>query len=79
MAGWDDVLRLTDQIKAEESAGIPPHEAEARKKGIPLLGFGAIYPVPESGIRCDPFVSPDWMQQLVARINCLSAVARRAD
>lgn len=66
MAGWDDVPHLTEQMKAEESAGIPPHEADARKKGIPSLGSGAIYPVPESEILCDPFVIPDWMPQVFA-------------
>lgn len=64
MAGWDDVPHLTEEMKAEESAGIPPNEADARKKGIPSLGQGAIYPVPESEILCDPFVIPDWMPQL---------------
>jgi hypothetical protein len=66
MAGWDDVPHLTEQMKAEESAGIPPNEADARKKGIPSLGQGAIYPVPESEILCDPFVIPDWMPQAYA-------------
>ena len=66
MAGWDDVPHLTEQMKAEESAGIPPHEADARKKGIASLGSGAIYPVPESEILCDPFVIPDWMPQSYA-------------
>lgn len=66
MAGWDDVPHLTEEMKAEESANIPPHEVEARKLGKPSLGAGAIYPVPESEILCDPFVIPDWMPQCYA-------------
>lgn len=63
MAGWDDVPHLTTQQKAEEAARIPPYQIDARSKGIPQLGAGAIYPVPESDILCDPFVIPDWMPQ----------------
>lgn len=66
MAGWSDVPHLTPEMIAEESAGIPPHEIDARSKGIPSLGQGAIYPVPESEILCDPFVIPDWMPQCYA-------------
>lgn len=64
MAGWDDVPHLTEEMKAEEAANIPPNEIDARRKGIPSLGQGAVYPVPESEILCDPFVIPDWMPQL---------------
>lgn len=34
------------------------HERGARTQGIPQLGSGAIYPVPESDIKCDPFEIP---------------------
>lgn len=35
-----------------------PHTREARTKGIPVLGAGVIYPVPESVVLCDPFELP---------------------
>ncbi len=38
--------------------GISPHQLEARMNGIPTLGSGAIYPVPEEDIICDPFQIP---------------------
>lgn len=66
MAGWDDVPHLTAEQKAQEAAGIPPHEVDARSKGIPSLGTGAIYPVPESEILIDPFPIPEWMPQVYA-------------
>jgi hypothetical protein len=66
MAGWDDVPHLTEEMKAEEAANIPPHEVEARKLGKPSLGSGAIYPVPESEFVIDPFQIPDWMPQCFA-------------
>lgn len=58
-AGWDDVPHLGEQTKRELLASTPPHLRDARSKGIPSLGAGAIYPVPESEILCDPFIIPD--------------------
>ncbi len=66
MAGWNDAPHLTDDMKREEAAGIPPHELDARSKGIPSLGTGAVYPVPESEFVVDPFIIPDWMPQCYA-------------
>ncbi len=57
-ATWDDVPHLTAEQKAELWASIPPYQRDARSKGIPQLGSGAIYPVPESDIVCDPFDMP---------------------
>lgn len=37
-----------------------PHMRDARTKGIPVLGAGAIYPVPESVVVCDPFELPSY-------------------
>lgn len=33
---------------------------DARSKGIPVLGAGAIYPVPEDVVLCDPIEIPDY-------------------
>ncbi len=55
MAGWDDIPHLDAKTKAELLASIPPHQRDARSKGVPQLGSGAIYPVPESD-----FVVPDF-------------------
>lgn len=54
MATWDDVPHLTEEAKAQMLAAIPPFQRDARSKGVPQLGAGAIYPVPESD-----FVVPD--------------------
>lgn len=66
MAGWGDVPHITPEMIADEKAKIPPHEFEARSEGKPSLGQGAVYPVPETEILCDPFVIPDWMPQCYA-------------
>lgn len=58
-AGWDDVPHLDEITKRELLASTPPHLRDARSKGIPSLGAGAIYPVPESEITCEPFAIPD--------------------
>ena len=57
--GWDDVPHLDEQIKAEMMAKLKPHQRDARTKGVPSLGSGAIYPVEEADITVDPFQIPD--------------------
>lgn len=47
---WDEVPHLSEAKKAELWERVPPHQRDARSKGIPALGAGAIYPVPESDI-----------------------------
>lgn len=37
-----------------------PHMRDARSKGVPTMGAGVIYPVPESVVVCDPFDLPDF-------------------
>lgn len=58
---WDDALHLDDDTRADLLASVPPHQRDARQKGAPALGSGAIYPVPESGIVVEPFeIPPHW-------------------
>lgn len=58
MATWDDAPHLDEETKKELWDSIPPYQRDARAKGIPALGSGAIYPVPESEITVDPFDLP---------------------
>jgi len=46
----DDVAHYTDEERSKIIASYPPHEAEARVKGIPVLGSGRIFPVAESAL-----------------------------
>ena len=57
-AGWEHAPHLDDDTKRDLLDSTPPHLRDARSKGTPSLGAGAIYPIPESEIRCDPFVIP---------------------
>lgn len=59
MASWNDVPHLTEETKRELLAAIPPFQRDARTKGIPQLGSGAIYPVAESDILVTDFQIPD--------------------
>jgi len=58
MASWDDAPHLTQIDKDILYASIPPFQRDARTKGIPQLGAGAVYPVPESEYQIDPFEIP---------------------
>jgi phage terminase large subunit-like protein len=57
-ATWDDCPHLDAQAKADLWASIPPFQRDARSKGVPQLGSGAIYQVPESDITVAPFEIP---------------------
>lgn len=58
MAGWDDVPHLTQAQKDLIRAETPPHLIDARSKGIPSIGAGAIYPLPESEFTVADFALP---------------------
>jgi phage terminase large subunit-like protein len=58
IAGWDHVPHLSEQAKKELLQSIPPFQREARSKGIPTLGSGAIYPVAEEDIFIEDFAIP---------------------
>lgn len=58
---WDDVPHLSAEDKASLWESIPPHQRDARAKGIPALGSGVIYPVSEDVYLVDPFdLPPHW-------------------
>jgi Terminase RNaseH-like domain len=57
----DDADHFSAEQKAEVIAGYPAHERDARTKGIPSLGSGRIFPVPEETITCDHReIPPHW-------------------
>lgn len=66
MATWDDAPHLTKEQKDKLFAALPPHQREARSKGIPQLGSGAIYPILESNITVSDFAIPDHWKRCYA-------------
>ncbi|MCK5504225.1 MAG: terminase family protein [Thermodesulfovibrionia bacterium] len=58
---WDDAPHLTTAAKERLWKSLPPHQRDSRARGIPSLGEGAIYPVPEIDITVDDFpIPPYW-------------------
>lgn len=64
-AGWDDVPHLTAKQKSDLLAAYPEHERDARSKGIPMLGSGAVFPIDEKLITCLPRDIPKHWPQIV--------------
>jgi hypothetical protein len=54
-ASWDDVPHLSESAKAELMEAYPPYQRDARTRGIPQLGSGAVYQSLES-----EFLVPDF-------------------
>lgn len=57
--GWDDCPHITEEMKQEMKSNMPEFQYEARSKGIPTLGAGAIYRYTEQHVTCEPFAIPN--------------------
>ena len=55
----EEADHYTPEQKIAIRAAMPAHEKDAREKGIPILGSGAVYPVPKDEIEIKPFEIPD--------------------
>jgi len=53
-----DAEHYSDEEREMIVDGYAEHERDARAKGIPTMGSGAIFPVPEKDIVCEPFPIP---------------------
>lgn len=53
-AGWDDVPHLDAATMAELEESTPRHLRDARRKGVPSMGSGAIYPYEETNVKYEP-------------------------
>jgi phage terminase large subunit-like protein len=65
-ATWDDVPHLDAATREELAKSYLPHERGARTMGVPQLGSGAIYPIAESEIVCEPFAIPAYYRHVFA-------------
>lgn len=59
MISWDEVPHLSKAAQIQMLSSIPPYQRAARTRGIPNLGSGVVYPVPEDDIKVKPFPIPD--------------------
>lgn len=58
-ATWADAAHITVRKREQLLDAIPPYQHKMRELGIPVLGEGAVYPVLEDTIKCDPFPIPE--------------------
>ncbi len=65
-ASWDDAPHLSEEAKESLLHSIPKFQRDARTKGIPTLGAGAIYQVPETMVFIDPFPIPKYWKKSFA-------------
>ena len=63
-ATWDDAPHLSIEVREEILAALPPHERLMRSKGIPTLGSGQVFPVPEDQIQCGAFPIPEHFSRI---------------
>ena len=82
-ATWDDAPHLTKEMKDELWNSIPPYQRDARTKGIPQLGAGAIYPIEETDIIVKDIQIPDFWPRVYGmdvgwnRTACICAAWHR--
>ena len=57
---WGEVPHLDEEQKESILQSYSKHERDARSRGIPSLGAGAIYPYLEEDITVEPFEIPAW-------------------
>lgn len=58
-ASWEDAPHLSKEDRDRLAASYRAHERDARTKGIPMLGEGAVFPVSDEDILVAPFQVPD--------------------
>ena len=61
---WDDAPHLDDDAKAQLLSSYPEHERDTRAKGVPMMGSGGVYAVPDEMIMCEPFEIPDHFRRI---------------
>lgn len=57
-ATWDDVPHLKQEDKERLASSYRAHERDARTKGIPMMGEGAIFPISDDRISVEAFEIP---------------------
>lgn len=63
-ATWDEAPHLAKETRERYSLTYQDYEVDARTKGVPMLGSGGVYPVPDEQIKCDPFPIPDHYRRI---------------
>lgn len=61
-----DVPHISKEDADDFESSLPPHIRSAKVDGIPAVGSGAVYPVPESAFVIDPFIMPQHWSRFAA-------------
>lgn len=61
----EDAEHYTPEQRAAIIESYPPHEREARVKGIPSMGSGRVFPIAEEAVICEAFAVPESWPQIV--------------
>jgi len=59
-----DAEHISPEDRERIIAGYPAHEREARANGVPTMGAGAVFPIADEEITCDPIPIPVWWRRL---------------
>lgn len=60
----DDVPHLSQELVEKYINSVPEYERECRRNGVPFLGSGKIYTVPESDLLVEPFEISRWWPRI---------------
>lgn len=64
-ATWEDAPHLSQAVRDRYRLTYQTHELDARSKGVPMLGSGGVYQIPDEMIRCKPFNIPEHYRRIV--------------
>lgn len=63
-ATWEDAPHLDKVERDRMLSSYPEHERATRAQGVPLMGSGGVYTVPDEEISCEPFKIPDYFLRI---------------
>jgi len=63
-ATWDDSPHLDRDAVEQLLSSYPEHERDTRSKGVPMMGSGGVYNIPDGMIMCEPFEIPDYFRRI---------------
>lgn len=55
-ASWDECPHIDEDDIKELLAGVPVWQHDMRRRGLPVLGSGAVFPFPDEAIMCEDIV-----------------------
>lgn len=62
-ASWDDAPHLKKDDRDRLASSYRAHERAARTQGVPMMGEGAVFPVPDDDVAIDPIFIPEhWVR-----------------